>query len=338
MILFFYVAREFVKYVVGTLILCMFLFILFDFIHKTTGYLARYQPKSTDLIQFYLYQMPQLAQQALPITALIASVICMVLLSRTNEITAMRAAGMGPISVGMPIAVGGLIISGFSLILDQFIIPRTAEKVHYIEEVLMEKQEDTRISERARWLRDKDRLIRARELIEADSAKYSPDEKIWVMGSSRAWQFAVNGVVQHFERRPPQVVSIPIEPAKLKKERRKPSELSYRELWDYIKRGESSGMDVSVYRIEFHVKLAFCFAAFVVSLIGLKFGYRSERSMETVRSVLLAFAVGISYWFILNAARAFARNGILNPVFAAWAANFIVLSVALVGIWRARKD
>ena len=31
----------------------------------------------------------------------------MVLLSRTNEVTAMRAVGMGPLRVGLPVAFGG---------------------------------------------------------------------------------------------------------------------------------------------------------------------------------------------------------------------------------------
>ena len=46
MTLFLYVLRDFFKYVVGTLLLCVFLFLLFDFIHKTTRYIPRYNPET----------------------------------------------------------------------------------------------------------------------------------------------------------------------------------------------------------------------------------------------------------------------------------------------------
>ena len=59
-------------------------------------------------------------------------------------------------------------------------------------------------------------------------------------------------------------------------------------------------MDILAYQVDLQIKLAFHLASFVVCLIGLKFGYKSERSMETAKGILLAIAIGISYWFILN--------------------------------------
>ena len=82
MILFFYVLKDFVKYVIGTLLLVVFLFLLFDFIHKTTRYIPRYNPDTNLLIKYYIYFIPNLIAQALPIASLLASVVTMVLLSR----------------------------------------------------------------------------------------------------------------------------------------------------------------------------------------------------------------------------------------------------------------
>ena len=96
----------------------------------------------------------------------------------------------------------------------------------------------------------------------------------------------------------------PFAPDKLVIDRRLPNELSLRELLEKIHRGQLSGVDVLNLEVDFQVKLAFYFAAFVVSLIGLRFGYTSERSTETAKGILLAIAIGISYWFILNATSA----------------------------------
>ena len=105
MTLFFYVLKDYFKYVLGTLSLTVFLFMMFDFIHKTTGYIPKYQP-SFLIAKLYFFQIPSLLVQSIPIASLLASVITMVLLSRTNEVTAMRAVGMGPLRVGMPVALG----------------------------------------------------------------------------------------------------------------------------------------------------------------------------------------------------------------------------------------
>ena len=107
MTLFFYVLKDYFKYVLGTLSLTVFLFMMFDFIHKTTGYIPKYQPSFFLIAKLYFFQIPSLLVQSIPIASLLASVITMVLLSRTNEVTAMRAVGMGPLRVGMPVALGG---------------------------------------------------------------------------------------------------------------------------------------------------------------------------------------------------------------------------------------
>ena len=361
MIIFFYILKDFFKYVIGTIILCTFLFILFDFIHKSTKYLAKYNPSSKDLSLLYFYQIPSLFMQALPIAALLASVICMVLLSRTNEITAMRAAGMGPLQIGTPIAVGGMLLCLLSVAVGEFILPRSAQKMHYIQSVVIEKNSELPIAEGARWLRNENLLysfkdyepttqnligvkviklgspFRPKKTILAQRAIYKKDSKAWMLLDVKTFYFWPNGTLSYSESQNSVTLQMPIDPTKLQKERRLPTELSIEELSANITRNQSHGSDVLDTYVEMHTKLAFHFASFVVSLIGLRFGYRSERSMETARGILLAIAIGVSYWFILNAAKALGKRGTLNPIFAAWVANFAIIIFSWISIIRLKK-
>ncbi len=361
MTLFIYVLRDFFRYVFSTLFLCVFLFMLFDFIHKTTNYIPRYNPSTDLLLKVYLYQLPNLISQALPIASLLASVITMVLLSRTNEVTAMRAAGMGPGLVGMPVVVGGLILCLCSVLIGEWMLPRSAARLHFIQEVQIERESETQIAEGARWLksgnmlynfRDYDPItnmmtvvkaiemgdnFRPKRSIEARLATYRPEFDDWLLEDVKILYFWPKGTLSYSEEREVMPVKIPVEPTKLKKERRLPNELSSRELVDLIRKGTASGADVQFYRVDFHTKLAFHFAPLVVCLIGLKFGYKSERTMETARGVLLAVAIGMSYWFILNAARALAKRGILHPIPAAWVANVVIFSVSIFNIMHQKK-
>lgn len=361
MTLFYYVIKDYFKYVLGTVILATFLFILFDFIHKTTRYLARYEPNSQHLIQYYIYQTPNLIMQSLPIASLLASVICMVLLSRTNEITAMRAAGMGPLRVGVPIAIGGFILSMVSLGIGEAVLPVSAQKMHYVQEVLIEKNSEVHIGEGAKWIRKENTLFnfgdfdpisrimtevkvmdlgpsfRPRKSIEAYKAVYDESKDIWNLTNAKIHYFWPNGTLSYTEHIDIFPLQFPVKPKELQQERRLPNEMSIKELNAIIERGTISGIDTIGYKVDMHVKFAFHFASLVVSLIGLKFGYRSERSLETARGILLALAIGVSYWFILNAGRALGKRGTLPPLLAAWIANAIIFGVSWISILKTRK-
>lgn len=361
MILFWYVLKDFFRYVFGVLLLVVFLFVFFDFIHKTTRYIPKYNPESQLLIKFYVYQLPNLAIQAIPIASLLASVVCMVLLNRSNEVTAMRAAGMGPLRVGFPIAIGGLSLSLFSAALGEFVLPVSSARMHFVQEVEIEKASETQLAEGARWVRQGNRLFnfedfdplsnelsgirvlltgenfRPRMTIESRIAYFDSDLNKWVMPRALIQYFWPNGTLSYTENKKDFAVDIPIEPAKLQADRRLPNELAVVELMEVISRGIASGADVLSYRVDMHVKIAFYLAAFVVSLIGLKFGYRSERSLETAKSIILAIGVGVSYWFILNSGRALGNRGSIPPWVAAWCANVIIFILSWFSILKARK-
>ena len=359
--LFLYIFKDYFKYVTGTLILCVFLFVLFDFIHKSTSYFPKYNPTTMTLFKYYAYQMPGQIVQALPIASLLASVIAMVLLSRANEVTAMRAVGMSPLRIGVPLAAGGLLLTGAAFFIGEAIIPKTAQKIHYVQQVLIEGEDTNEIAEGARWLRDGNRLFnfddydpvaktlktpkilhvyegfKPKKSIEAQRALFNEETNDWTMYDIKVFHFKKNGTIKKVEYKKTRNFSLPVEPKKLKKDRRRPNELGIAELRDHIRRGRRSGADVQKFEVDFHLKLAYPFAAFVVSFVGLKFGYKSERATETVKGILIAFAIGISYWFILASSKTLGVNGTLHPFVAAWTANFVIFSIAIFDAVRAKK-
>ena len=361
MILFRYVIRDFFKYVASTLALCVFLFVLFDFIHKTTNYLSKYKPTTEQLAQYYLYQIPSLIVQSLPICALIGSVVCMVLLGRTNEVTAMRAAGMSPLRIGFPIIIGSFFLTAISFVTGEGILPHSAKKMHYIQQVLIEKESSDQDGDSSRWFRRDRQLFNYKEfvplnnlllgvsitevgasfrpsqILEAESAFYQSESDNWILRNVKVTKFWPNGTIAAVEKKTGVVSALPIDPKKLTKERRMPNEQSLSELHDTISRGESIGADVTPYSVDMNLKLAFHFSSVVVSLIGLKFGYKSERSTETARGVLLGIAVGVGYWVILSAGRALAKGGAIHPILGAWSANIIITLYAYYQIRRASR-
>ncbi|NRA46237.1 MAG: YjgP/YjgQ family permease [Oligoflexales bacterium] len=353
MILFRLILKEYLKFVFGTVLLCLFLFTLFDFIHKTTNYYARYNPGASLIAKFYFYQLPFQLVQILPIASLLSSVIVMVLYNRSNEVTAMRAAGMSPTKIVAPLAAGGLLLSLLSYFLNEVIVPQSSHKMHFITHVLIEGDSVHATDEGAHWVRNGNTIFHFEEYehssqtlkniklvsigkpfypkdaIHASSAKFDPKTKLWDLYDIQQLSISLDGKISKYK--PPKALRIrlPVEPDKLNIDRRIADEISISELAERIDLGAKRGADVLNLRIALHVKLAYPLAAFLISLLGLKFGYRSERTTETVRSILVAFAVGISYWFILSSARALAIAGDLPPFMAGWLANAVIGAIVM---------
>ena len=362
MTLFFYIFREYMKYVIGTIVLTIFLFVLFDFIHKSGKYFPEYKPATEYIVQFYLFQVPFQIVKALPIASLLASVVAMILLARTNEITAMRAAGMGAIRLGMPLAAGGMFLSLMSLFLGEYVVPQYSKKMHFVQDVLIEGDSDTEILEGARWVRDGETLInfgdydpisqimsrvkfmeirdnfRPRQVTQAATGRYLPESSKWLLSDLKIIEFERNGTVSSVSYKDQETVEMPLEPNKLKRERRKRAEMSIQELREQVRIGERSGASTVEDKVDYHDKMAYPFAAFVVSLIGLKFGYQSERTTETAVGVVLALAIGIAYWFIHSVTTSIGKVGDINPIVAAWSANVVVLGIIVFDAWRARQS
>lgn len=358
MILFRLVLKEYFRFVFGTLLLCLFLFILFDFIHKTSNYFVKYNPSAILITKYYFFQIPFQIMQALPLASLLSSVTTMVLLARSNEVTAMRAAGMGPLAIAAPLAFGGFVLSLTAYALAEFVIPSSSSHMHYVTKVLIEGESAFGLDEQAHWIRSNNKAFNFKEYdhqsqelkglrfvslretflpeqaIHAESATFMAKEHQWLLKNTSFLKFNELGELSSLEQKANYKASLPIEPSKLITERRLPDEMSIRELNDLIERNSVLGKDVLNLKIAWHVRCAFPLSSLLISLLGLKFAYRSERTTETVRSLLLAFSIGISYWFILSAARAIGGSGDLPPVLAGWLANIVIFVIVCLQFWR----
>lgn len=351
MILNRYILRHFFKIASGMVFLCVFFFILFDFIQKAAGYLSRYNPSTGLLIEYYLMQTPFELNQMLPIAALIASVVVYMLLARTGEVTAMRSAGMSPFQISKPIVLGGIFLTLLSFLLGEFIIPYSSKRSHYIKQILIERGQ-AGFNEGAYWVRSPELILNFKsydalkqslkkvkvlylseknfapeKIIEAESTLYSPTQASWILQNVDIFKFNAEHELADSSHIPFLLMKLPLDPEKLEFERRIPFEMSLFELYSVLKSGTQVQGDILSYRIAWYMKLAFPFAALLMSLLGVRFAYQIERTSEKIRSLFITLALGISYWLILSASKALCSAGSLHPFFAGWLANFWLMGI-----------
>jgi lipopolysaccharide export LptBFGC system permease protein LptF len=85
------------------------------------------------------------------------------------------------------------------------------------------------------------------------------------------------------------------------------------------------------------MKFAYPLAAFLITFLGLRFGYQTERGSETIRGMFLALLLALSYWFILSASKVLCSSGSLHPFFAGWLANIWIFLIAIYQFIRVAR-
>ena len=353
-----YVAASYVKILSLTLVLSVFLFTILDLIGKANRYFTAYDPQLGHLALYYFYQSPFQIVQALPIASLVGAIVTMVGLSRNNETTAVFAAGMSPLRLLRAFVVSSLLLSFLAVIANEFLIPKSAYRMHHVKSVLIEKQADDQLAGGVRWKKDrnifysygsfdsKTQTLRQIEALEmdkkeyhirrqwsADSGLFQPSKNDWLLNDLRVVKFDDKGIASEISRKDFLLFPLPFKPDQLLKDRRDINEYSFSELADLIEMTKKSGAASAPMEVAFHVKLGYAFASLMMVFMAIPFSSLSERKTEIVKSIMGVFAVAFSYWFVLAATRAMANNNLFPTAFGGWTAN-LFLAVAGFRMYR----
>jgi len=309
---------------------------------------------------FYLYTLPSMITEALPIASLIAALVSVSNLSRNNEIIAMRAGGVSLISIISPVLAGGLLISAFGFVNNEFIMPVYTARANYIKNVEIEKKKQRVVFQHSKlWLRGPENSIANIELIAPDrhdtmlgvniyklNPDYSVRERIkaesllWENGAWRfqnSRKFTVVGDRVISDTADGEAFNIVESPEDLGAIVKSSAEMNFTELWDYVKRLKNSGYQAIRYEVDLQGKLAFPLSSLLMVMIAAPLSIHRVRSGGTAKSFAIAILIAFFYWTLMSAGTALGRSGAIPPVQAAWFANFSFASLSLIAIYRMQR-
>lgn len=109
-ILFRYLAAQ----VIGPFLTCLagfiFLWVIFDVFDNGSDFIEAKVPFSL-IVKFYWVQLPSMMSVGLPLAVLLATLYCLINLSRRNEFVAMQSSGLSLWQIGLPFILLGIICS-----------------------------------------------------------------------------------------------------------------------------------------------------------------------------------------------------------------------------------
>lgn len=345
-ILFRYVARDFLRNWLGTLSALVVLIVIAALIGNVDEAFASWD-SFLEWADKTAKTLPGLIETLLPMTVLLATVMTYSAFSRTSELVAMKASGMGLFRLMLPLFTVLLIVSTLAYLNQNFLYRYLHEddaenarySVHqwrtlgsaiiYLDTAdLVDK---TLVGVRTfQWRDDPFQLVQLNSLSEGRRA---PDDH-WEFSDTFDRELGPQGwVFRQAERQEIAPNDFP--------DVFKPAELDAHhtpilDLYQEIKQRDSQGQRVDVYWMESFQKLAIVVAPFVMVIIGTplsQFHFRRARvAGEMVVTLLtgLVFMVATQILYILG------KGGFISPIPAALSVNLVfgLLGLALLRMAR----
>jgi LPS export ABC transporter permease LptF/LPS export ABC transporter permease LptG len=359
-----YLSVEFLTLFVYGILLASVVVIVGDLMTTLERYF-RLKPGLGLILLHFVYRTPPFVYQGLHIVMLMSTILLFLGLSRSNELTALKAGGVSLYRVSMPVlGLAGLVTVG-SLGFQEFVMPFLNRRAVEVDEARIKRRTMPELRKRAEvWYRGREdgaaesRIYhiglldpRDRQMNDVTILSLGSDfvmRRRWDAREMRwsetedAWRLT-RGVRREFRSGEPdraetfrdQAVRLPERYQDFAQVPRAPDVMNYAELSEYIGRLRDAGHKVEKYLVDLYSKIAFPLAHPIMVLVGIPFALQSPRGGRVI-GIALCLALGLGYFIVHSAAVALARTEILPPMVAAWSANALFATLGCYLYLRAR--
>src|ERR1700690_4308989 len=146
-----YLLREFLSLFVPILLAFVILYLIVDFFDRLDTLLKNHAAPSAAL-RYFLLKVPLIVTQILPPAVLAAMLMSLGMLSRRNEITALRASGVSLVQTANPLIALAAVLSFGVLVWNETIVPYCTREYQYVNDIEIRKRPQRAIlSDRDIW-------------------------------------------------------------------------------------------------------------------------------------------------------------------------------------------
>ena len=303
---------------------------------QTSGYM---------LLEYFWYATPQFVYYVLPIAGLVSALITVGVLTKTSELTIMKACGISLYRVALPIFGLSLVWSACLFFMGETILARSNQRAEHLNQLIRTGSSQTVDVLNRRWLATDNGEIyhynfydpNTKELV--NLSVYEFDQPPWTLqrqihashakfdakwNADNVWvrTLGTSDESSHYEALETTELPFLEHPDRFEAESPDAELLNFRELELYIDDLGDRGFEVLNLVVALHRKASFPFVSFILTLIAVPFAVTTGP-----RGALFGVGVGIalafSYWIILSIFGAIGTAGIIAPALAAWAPNVI---------------
>jgi lipopolysaccharide export system permease protein len=356
--------RTFDRYIAGTFLknlgLAAAALVVLYLFQALLAELLDHEFPTHQILAHNLMNVPQILVQMLPPAVLIATVMTLSSLNRTNELVACYSLGIGLSRLMAVILSLVFMVSCLTLVLQDRILPPLFKKRtnYYWREMKRRTDFFLDVKQNKIWYRSRNLIYNLRtfdsksrtihgmavytfddafnllQVVDAERATYTPGG--WRLMDGVVTVFSKEDpfpLTQKFKEKELVIAETPKDFQEIEKE---VDGLRLKELHRYIERTRSAGTDTKSYEVKFHSRVSLSFIPLVMCVLGVPFSTRNRREGGVAKDLLLCLAFTFFYWLFYSVGLSLGTNGALPPWLAAWLPSAIFAAVAVALIARQR--
>jgi len=354
--LFLHVARRAAVAFLSALAAAVALFLVVDFaensgLFRGPGWLAA-------ALELYLWKSVVVVSQMTPAATLLGASVTVSGLRRTREWVAMRAVGLGPWRLALPVLAVAALAAGALAAFDDALVVGASARVDEIMATRFGRSGAWyRWREPKRWFRGRDgrriyhlqsgavpgvfERVTVLEMTEdfrlarrIDAARMAPDpDGAWVLEEVAERHFGPDGAMT-LERAARRSYRFDEDPDAFAVRPGRPGEMRRAVLAEQTALRRRLGLPVAEFELERHRRLAYPLAGVAVALAALALALRRERKGHLTASLVEAVGISAAFWAAQGMAWSLGLSGRLDPLLAAWAPDVLFLAAGLVAFRR----
>jgi LPS export ABC transporter permease LptG/LPS export ABC transporter permease LptF len=307
--------------------------------------------KAGTVIVYFLFLMPQIFFWVTPLAVLLAILINLGTLTKTNEILAVKAGAVSLYRMSLPIILMAGLLSGVVYVMQDYVLPWTNQRQDQYHDMIKGHAPQTyRDPSRKLMMGSGNRLyyytffdpalktFGRLIILRLDPTTFQPLERLdakratwngttWILEEVQQRQFSVDHKIhtEIFDKKSVEMDA----PAYFTREVREADQMNYSELQLYVADLQRSGFDVGRLTVDLYQKVSFPVVSFIMALIGVPFSFKTGKK-GAFYGIGFCVAVGIIYWLTFELFGKLGGINQLSPFVAAWFPNIIF---GASGLW-----
>lgn len=355
-----YISREFLKLFVLCLLGFLGLFFIVDFFEKIDNFHEAGVPAGM-VYEYFLLNLPWVASQIMPVAVLMSVILTLGLMSKNNELIALKASGVSTLRLCVPVILWSVVLTLFMITLAELVVPAAYQRTNYIWQVLVQRK-DPRLAagDKPVWIKQGRTFFHVKsadafrgtikgltiyEFDQAFNLVRRIDAQRAVYAGSR-W-YLHHGLIQSLvpfdipwpwrvsrgsywpetfeERHIPVMTQRPVDFLPVERQAMTlTEEMTFHQLTRLIDKLRSEGRDSLRFQVELNAKLAFPFVCLILALLGIPLALWKEQGRNLALGVVFGVAGAALYWIFFGTAKVMlGYTGVLPPFWAAWLTNIV---------------
>ncbi|MCW5976967.1 MAG: LptF/LptG family permease [Bryobacteraceae bacterium] len=313
------------------------------------------------VLTYHIFLTPKLIYDSAPVIVLVAVLFTFGVLTKHNEVTAMKACGVSLYRLSAPVLVASVVLSAALFGFEHYYVPEANRIQDAIRNEIKGRPVQTYLRPDRRWIFGagsriyyyryfdaagqmmygvsvyelEPRTFQLRRHISAERARWEASLGAWVFqnGWSRTLAGDRRSDFTDFTGETRTFPELTETPGYFLKEVKQDQQMNFSELESYIQELQQSGFDTARLRVQFHKKFSVPLFALIMALIAVPFAFLTG-GRGAMAGVGVSFGIAVAYWAVSQVFEQVGNLSQLPAAMAAWSPGAIF---SLIGMYLFTK-